>query len=213
MVQRLAASADRGADSTLGRLLVSDGSAAHPHFARLSLPRSAARDLADAVHALCTVYGPHPDLLTTAADRCDDKMACTWLTAAAAGFADERLLLSRLMAAAGPLPSTPGQAETAAALTIERHSLEMLARSERHGVALGAAAALIGDWGAIRQVLARAADRFGLVFATAALPDPDTLLTDAVWPERAVAFGAQQLLAQHRGLWTLLDARASARDR
>jgi hypothetical protein len=30
--------------------------------------------------------------------------------------------------------------------------------------------------------------------------------------ERAITFGAQQLLAQHRGLWSLLDARASARN-
>ena len=29
--------------------------------------------------------------------------------------------------------------------------------------------------------------------------------------ERAMAFGARQLLAQHRGLWDLLEARASAR--
>ena len=29
--------------------------------------------------------------------------------------------------------------------------------------------------------------------------------------ERAMAFGAQQMLAQHRGLWQLLEARATAR--
>ena len=31
--------------------------------------------------------------------------------------------------------------------------------------------------------------------------------------ERAIGFGAQQLFAQHRGLWSLLEARAEARDR
>jgi len=31
--------------------------------------------------------------------------------------------------------------------------------------------------------------------------------------ERAMAFGVQQVLAQHRGLWDLLEARASARGR
>ena len=31
--------------------------------------------------------------------------------------------------------------------------------------------------------------------------------------ERAMLFGAEQMLAQHRGLWHLLEARASARDR
>ncbi len=30
--------------------------------------------------------------------------------------------------------------------------------------------------------------------------------------ERAMLFGAEQFLAQHRGLWQLLEARASARD-
>jgi hypothetical protein len=29
--------------------------------------------------------------------------------------------------------------------------------------------------------------------------------------ERAMSFGAQQLLAQHRGLWDLLEARQAAR--
>jgi hypothetical protein len=29
--------------------------------------------------------------------------------------------------------------------------------------------------------------------------------------ERAILFGAQQLLVQHRGLWDLLEARAEAR--
>jgi len=28
-----------------------------------------------------------------------------------------------------------------------------------------------------------------------------------------MAFGAQQVFAQHRGLWDLLEARSSARDR
>ena len=30
--------------------------------------------------------------------------------------------------------------------------------------------------------------------------------------ERALAFGAQQVLAQHRGLWALLESRAAARE-
>jgi hypothetical protein len=31
--------------------------------------------------------------------------------------------------------------------------------------------------------------------------------------ERAMLFGAQQVFAQHRGLWDLLEARTSARNR
>lgn len=211
MSQRHASSADTGAGATLRHLLATDGTAAHPYPARLAAPRSNARDLGDAMHALCAVHGHHPDLLTMAAERARNAER-DWLMQAAAGFAIERATLAKLVAAAGPLPSTPGQAASAAALTTERHTLEMLARSERAGVALGAAAALIGDWLAIRAVLIRAGDRFGVELPPAAALDADALLdrTDAL--ERAVGFGAQQLLAQHRDLWSLLESRASARD-
>ncbi|MEX6641314.1 hypothetical protein V2A36_33310, partial [Pseudomonas aeruginosa] len=80
----------------------------------------------------------------------------------ASGFADERTYLAHLTAAVGPLPSTPGQAESESALVGERHALEMLARSERRGCATGAVAALLYDWRAIRRVLDVAAERFGV---------------------------------------------------
>lgn len=212
MTQRLATSAETGAGATLRRLLAADGTAAHPFAARLAAPRAAARDLSDTVHALCAVHGHHPDLLTVAANLARDTTERDWLREAAEGFATERAALAQLVAAAGPLPSTPGQAETSAALSAERHTLEMLARSERAGVALGAAAALVGDWQAIRLVLARAADRFGVELPPASALAAEALLDRTVALERAVGFGAQQLLAQHRGLWSLLEARASARD-
>lgn len=213
MPQRPQAIAETGAGATLRRLLAADGTAAHPFVASLSAPRAAARDLGDAVHALCAIYGHYPDLLTVAAELSADAAERDWLAEAAAGFAVERVALAQLVAASGPLPSTPGQAETEAALTAERHALEMLARSERAGVALGAAAALVGDWRAIRGVLARAADRFGVTLHDGAVLDVNGLLDRTTALERAVGFGAQQLLAQHRGLWGLLEARASARDR
>ena len=202
-----------GAGATLRRLLVTDGTAAHAFAIQLAAPRAAARDLGDAVHALCAVHGHHPDLIEIAAGLAPHRDERNWLTAAASGFAAERAALAQLVAAAGPLPSTPGQAETEAALTAERHTMEMLARSERTGVALGAAVALVGDWRTIRAMLARAADRFGVTLPAPALPDADDLLGITAAPERAIAFGAQQLLAQHRGLWSLLEARASARGR
>ena len=213
MSQRLAASAVTGAGATLRRLLAADGTAAHAYPDRLAAPRAAARDLGDAVHALCAVHGHHPDLLAIAASlsRTDHERA--WLEQAASGFAAERSALAQLVSAAGPLPSTPGQAAAEAALTAQRHALEMLARSERAGVALGAAAALVGDWQAIRAVLVRAAERFGVELRAAPALDTPTLLDETTALERAVGFGAQQLLAQHRGLWSLLEARASARDR
>lgn len=204
-----AVTSETGALATLRHLLTSDGTARHPFAARLLLPRAATRDLGDAIHALCTVHGQHPDLLSIAAAHSPEGAAREWLTLASMSFAADRAEIARLVAAAGPLPSTPGQAEASGALAAQRHALEMLARSERGGVAWGTAAALVADWQAVRDVLARAADRFGVALTLPALPDPAALLHGA--PERAASFGAQQLLAQHRGLWGLLEARSSAR--
>ncbi|MDB5696418.1 MAG: hypothetical protein JWN21_1961 [Sphingomonas bacterium] len=212
MQQRHASNAETGAGATLRRLLAMDGTVAHPFPAHLAAPRSAARDLGDAMHALCAVHGHHPDLLSIAAGQSCDSGEREWLLQAAAGFAAERASLARLVSAAGPLPSTPGQAMAEAALNAQRHALEMLARSERAGVALGAAVALVGDWQAIRVVLVRAGDRFGVDLPEATAFDVAGLLEQTTALERAVGFGAQQLLAQHRGLWSLLEARASARD-
>ena len=189
----------------VARLLAADGVATHPFHARLLERRVPARDLSDAVHGLCAVHGHHPDLIGIVAGEVPD----AWVTS----FAAERAALARLVVAAGPLPSTPGQASAQAALAAGRHALEMLARSERAGVGLGAAAALLLDWRAVRAVLDAAADRFGVTCAPTSLPDPDTVAAALAGAgERAVAFGAQQLFAQHRGLFGLLEARASARD-
>ncbi|WP_438827192.1 DUF6975 family protein, partial [Sphingomonas bacterium] len=73
-------------------------------------------------------------------------------------------------------------------------------------------AALLVDWGAIRQVLAAAAERFGVTLAPSALPSDERIAAAlADTGERATGFGAQQLFARHRGLFGLLEARASAR--
>ena len=201
----------------LETLLADDGSARHPHLRRLLAPRAARRDLADAVHAVCTVHGHHPGMVDAALEHCAQPDACAWLGRAAAGFAAERGMLARLVAGAGPLPSTPGQADSEAALVGVRHALDMLARSDRGGCATGAGAALIGDWAAVRAVLAHAADCFAVALPPCALPDAGetSAAIAALCMEpaatRAMAFGARQLLAQHRGLWDLLEARASAR--
>lgn len=203
-----------GIADLVARLAVADGAGTHPFHARLIAPRANARDLDDAVHALCAVHGEHPDLIEIVAALSGPSPADDWLERAVAGFAAERLALAQLTAAAGPLPSTPGQAQTAAALSAEQHALEMLAKSERVGVGLGAAAALVIDWQALRQVLAQAADRFGVALPPSTLPsraDTAAALDASPAAERAIAFGAQQLFGQHRGLLSLLEARASAR--
>lgn len=203
----------------VSRVIDADGSARHAHLRRLLMPYAPQRDLSDAVHALCHAHGRHPGFVDEAAARAVQHDAAEWLDDAARGFAHERIYLAALTAAAGPLPSTPGQAETEAAITVQRHAFEMLARSDRSGCATGAVAALLLDWQAIRSVLDAAAIRFGVTSPPLALPPyaetATVVVALATTPacERAIGFGAQQLLAQHRGLWGLIEARAEARDR
>jgi hypothetical protein len=115
------------------------------------------------------------------------------------------------------MPSTPGAAETEATMNAQRNALEILATSERRGCALGAAAALAGDWWPIRRILDRAASRAGLDSPAPALPDEVSVITaidaasDTMAAERALGFGSEQLLLQHRGLFDLLEARSEAR--
>ena len=194
-----------------------DGSVAHPHLTMLISPVAPSRDLSDAVHALCAVHGDHPGVAAEANRHCVQPDACEWLSAVAEAFVAERSYIAQLAAAAGPIPSTPGQAETEAALIASRHALETLARSERRGCATGAVAALVQDWSTIRLLLDAAAVRFGVEPVPASFPPlaetaaAIAMLGGTPATERAVSFGAQQLFAQHRALWALLDARASAR--
>lgn len=206
-----------GGAAALVTLVHADGSAEQVQHARLLMPRAPTRDLADAAHLLCVLHGRQPGVLEHAARRAVDPAAGEWLAELAHAFAAERAYLVHLVAAAGPLPSTPGQAETEAVVSAQRHALEMLAQSDRAGCALGAAAAMALDWAAIRRVFDVAAERLGLDIPATDFPpahDSATLIaTFAGEPalERAMLFGAQQLLAQHRGLWNLLEARAAAR--
>lgn len=195
------------------------GSGRHPHLARLieaSGPHSA-RDMADAVHLLCSVHGRHPGLIELALSLAPKGPAQTWLGRATDAFERERLYLVRLTAAVGPLPSTPGAAETESTLNAQRHALGILARSERTGCALGAASALVSDWWAIRRLLDRVAARVGIECPAPSLPDEASVIEainagcDSPASERALAFGGEQLLLQHRGLLDLLEARAAAR--
>jgi hypothetical protein len=207
-----------GSWGTIAGLVAADGSAAHHVPRTLADPHAPLRDLADAVHGLCMLHGRHPGAIDHAIAGNSDETAAAWLAEAAAAFAVERGYLAQLIAAAGPLPSTPGQAESQAAILSQTHALDMLAQSRRAGCAIGAAVTLILDWRAIRSVLDAAALRFGVLPPPLALPlDADTIslvgvLGSAPAIDRAMAFGAEQVLAQHRGLWDLLDARRSARD-
>lgn len=199
--------------------VASEGCARHPHLQFLigAGGAHAGRDFADAVHLLCALHGHYPGLIGLALERCPNGEGGEWLAAAAEAFEGERLYLVRLAPAVGPIPSTPGAAQTESSLVAARHALETLAQSERTGCALGAATALIVDWWAIRPMLDRAATRAGREPPAISLPDEGSVIamieTVAQSPTaaRALAFGSEQLLLQHRALMDLLEARAEAR--
>ena len=211
-------SAQGPADAQIARV-ERQGSHGHPHRVALvtGRDRHSARDLADAIHLLCALYGRHPGLIELALSNCAAGPVRDWLREASDAYERERLYLVRLTAAVGPLPSTPGAAATEAALVSGRHAIETLARSERNGCALGAATALMADWPAVRGVLDRAADRMGVQIPAIILPDGGSVIAviqrgvESVAAERALGFGAEQLLLQNRGLFDLLEARAAAR--
>jgi len=197
------------------------GSADHPYAKELGTPLGGAtlpRDLDDLVHLLAALYGRQPGPIDLALLRAPAGPVRTFLAGAADSFERERQFLLRLSAAVGPVPSTPGQAETQAAMLAQRHALETLARSERHGCALGTAAALVSDWRNIRPLLELAARRVGCAIPSCSLPgEPaiaDMLVEAAAAPgtDRAIRFGGEQLLLQHRALFDLLEARCDARE-
>lgn len=196
-----------------------DSLAHHPHVSallRASGP-AAMRDLADAVHLLCNLHGRHPGLIDLACSTAQFGPSRDWLAEASAQFERERLYLVRLTAAVGPLPSTPGSAQTENAIQAQRHAVETLARSERRGCALGAVTALVADWATIRPMLDRAAARVGVECPLPSLPDQTSIgrvieaSLDCPAAERALTFGTEQLLLQHGALFDLLEARAGAR--
>ncbi|NJC06230.1 hypothetical protein GGQ97_002023 [Sphingomonas kaistensis] len=196
------------------------GSFTHAHAADLAGPLAPyrARDLDDFVHLLCAVYGRQPTVIELALGSAPAAPVRAWLESASSAFERERLYLVRLTSAVGPIPSTPGAAETEAALLAQRHALETLARSERSGCALGAATALVADWAALRPLLDKVAARVGVEVPPCALPS-EAKIADAlecgaatVAAERAIRFGAEQLLLQQRALFDLLEARSEARE-
>lgn len=206
----------------LEALVSADGTAGHAYAsgARTSFGRDAALslpDLADAAHYLCLLHGRHPGVIDYAATRSADNAARGWLIQAADAFARERAYLAQVTVAVGPAPSTAGQSDCETVVSQQRHALDMLAQSDRRGCAMGAAIALVLDWRAVRHMLDIAAIRVGLEPHGCGLPDRAATLDvaraiggdDAI--DRAIQFGARQLLNQHRGLWDVLQARAKIR--
>jgi hypothetical protein len=205
---------------TLLSLVSAEGTVAHRYPVSEIMVRgpNAARNVADAIHHFCLLHGRHPSLVDHALARTSDEAERGLLTTLADSFSEERAFLTALVVAVGPTPSTPGQAHTETAVLAQHHAIDMLAQSDRAGCALGAVVAVLTDWLAIRTVLNHAAERLSVVTPTLTLPDAGTMrawisrLTMTVGMERAFVFGGQQIVAQHRGLWDLLEARSIARE-
>lgn len=200
------------ASSPLLRLVAVDGSAAHRWVAALRAAQGhdAMRNLADAAHFLCMLHGRQPGVI----DHAVGAPGGAALARVAEAFGAERSFVTRVAVASGPAPSTPGAAQSEQAVAAQVHALEMLSLSERRGCAAGAALALALDWRTLRPLLTLVAARSGLDSPPCGLPDEDEaleLLGDFATCERALMFGASQLLAQQRGLLDLLEARADAR--
>lgn len=209
----------RGAAELLDSLVANDGTGAHPHVrsGALSSGPEAMRNLADAVHFLCLLHGRYPGVIDSAARKAIDPASRQWMAEAADAFAEERAFLSKIASAVGPVPSTQGQAQCEAAVAAQRKAIDMLAESDRRGCAVGAAIALTLDWRTIRVLLDISAQRLDLTPPTCTLPDLRetarlaATVADTPAVERAMIFGAQQLIMQHSGLWDLMAARAASR--
>ena len=211
------------APADFGEMLVAlaaaEGSASHPytHSYELNADPIATRNLADVLHLLSMLHGPQPGLIELAGERNVLPEAADWFHQAAAGFTAERHYLTQLIVAAGPAPSTPGEADTAAAILDQRRAMETIVCSDRFGCGIGAIVALILDWQSIRSVLDTAGARIGITVPDTLLPSEEaTALLLANLPvhprlDRTLSFGARQLLLQHRGLWDVLEARKDAR--
>jgi len=206
----------------IATLVDHEGSAAHSYCAaainreRNSFVRDLV-DFADFVHLVTMLHGQIPGLIDHAAARTVEVAARGWLLKSIEAFSVERQYLNAMSVAVGPMPSTIGQSETSTIIAQQRHAIEMLAQSERRGCALGTALTLVLEWHVIRSILDTGATRLGIEPVSCTLPSREEtleLLDDLPQPERlsrAIQFGTTQLLAQHRGMWDLLKARAGAR--
>lgn len=185
----------------------------HSDFTALS-----GADIADIAHFLCVLHGRHPGVVDHAATKTADVVAREWLVEAMDGFSAERAFLTTLTVAAGPISGVRSEDQSNATVLAQRKALEMLSQSDRNGCALGASFALVLDWQAIRPLLEKAAIKLGIEPRKAILPSSEathvlnTELSQSSAVERAINFGVDQILTQHRGLWQLLEARKNARN-
>lgn len=201
--------------------LFARGAGEHPWIVRLASDRGRAigLDLADAIYWLAQLHGGAAGLVDGASLRARSPEERTFLTRAFDAWQSERKALSTLVVAVGPIPSTSGQFGDEVTTVAIAGAIATLATSDRAGVALGAATALIVEWHGLRTLMDRAADRFAATIPRCILPTQTELLATVVGfvetpvIERAVTFGACQLLRQHGEFVGLLERRAKAREK
>lgn len=175
-------------------------------------------DIADIAHFLCILHGRHPGVVDHAATRIAEPEARDWLVQAIEGFTAERAFITKLTVAAGPVSGVVVNDQSNATVLGQRKALDMLSQSDRKGCALGASFALVVDWQSFRPQLEQIAVRLGVEPRPHILPTNQStqalknILSQSTQVERAIGFGVDQILSQHRGLWQLLEARKNARD-
>ena len=180
---------------------------------RTPIKNARAALIADVAHFINISHGRYPGIIDHAASKIVDDVARRWLVQAIDGFAAERAFLNRLTVEAGPIRRHTGQDKITALITGQSKNFEMLATSDRKGCPAGAALAFTIDWHQTRPLLDRIALHIGMEPPVVTLPAVTTtaqLVGQIVQDEayrRAMGFGAEQLLAQQRGLWHLIAAR------
>ncbi len=199
--------------------LFEGGAGEHPWMRRLASDpgRGAGPDLADAIHWLALLHGGAAGLVDGASLLARSDRERRFLNGAFDAWQSERAALASLAVAVGPVPSTSGHHLDEVTTADLAHAIATLATSERDGVSLGAATALIVEWHGLRALMERAAERFGCDIRPCVLPSQADLLAtvagfiDAPGVERAMAFGADQLVRQHGTFVAMLQRRSAAR--
>ena len=180
---------------------------------RAPIKNARAALVADIAHFINISHGRHPGVVDHAAHKIVDDDARKWLVQAIDGFAVERGFLNALTVAAGPIRRHVGEDKVTALITGQTRNFAMLATSDRKGCPAGAALAFVIDWHQTRPLLDRVALHLEMEPPKIALPDADSCgvlagkLAQSDGYRRAMAFGAEQLLGQQRGLWQLIAAR------
>lgn len=219
-------SADNNAGDAFVRHILADGSltAVTPilaflsHFQQQPQLRASGKSartglLADISHFMHVAHGRHPGLIDHAAHEIVDDAARSWLIKAMDGMFVERAFLNKLTVTAGPIRRLTGHEKVSTLVEGQAKNFQMLATSDRKGCAAGAAIAFILDWHQTRPLLEIAALEMGLATPEVTLPSIAECtelvanLNENAAFRRAMAFGAEQTLAQQRGLWQLVVAR------